>query len=112
MAYIDFISSLHKKTERDYLARVNDTEYPKAKAAKLAKQWGYEYWDGDRRINYGGYRYIEGHWEIRWLHLMGQVFQDRLLPHGGATDVYGKVWKISGREEREAYEMVPVRMGE
>jgi protein-L-isoaspartate(D-aspartate) O-methyltransferase len=63
MAYIDFMSPLHKSTQRDYLARVNDPEFPKAKAAKLAKQFGYDYWDGDRRINYGGYRYMEGRWE-------------------------------------------------
>jgi protein-L-isoaspartate(D-aspartate) O-methyltransferase len=63
MAYIDFMSALHKSTTRDYLARVNDPEYPKAKAAELAKKWGYDYWDGDRRINYGGYRYMEGRWE-------------------------------------------------
>lgn len=63
MAYIDFMSVLHKSTSRDYLARVNDPEYPKDKAAELAKNWGFEYWDGDRRINYGGYRYMEGRWE-------------------------------------------------
>jgi len=63
MSYIDFMSPLHKSTQRDYLARVNDPEYPKAKAAELAKNWGFDYWDGDRRINYGGYRYMEGRWE-------------------------------------------------
>lgn len=63
MAYVDFLSPLHKATQRDYLARVNDEEYPKPKAAELAKQWGYDYWDGDRRICYGGYRYMEGRWE-------------------------------------------------
>jgi len=63
MPYIDFISAVHKSTKRDYLARVNDPEYPKPKAAELAKKWGYDYWDGDRRINYGGYRYLEGRWE-------------------------------------------------
>jgi protein-L-isoaspartate(D-aspartate) O-methyltransferase len=63
MAYVDFMSVLHKATKRDYLARVNDPEYPKPKAAALAKQWDYDYWDGDRRINYGGYRYIPGRWE-------------------------------------------------
>ena len=62
MAYIDMMSPLHKATTRDYLARVNDPDYPKAKAATLAKQWGYDYWDGDRRINYGGYKYIPGRW--------------------------------------------------
>ena len=57
------MSALHRSTQRDYLARVNDPEYPKHKAAKIAKQFGYDYWDGDRRICYGGYRYIEGRWE-------------------------------------------------
>lgn len=56
------MSPLHRETKRDYLARVNDPEFPKAKAATLAKQWGYDYWDGDRRINYGGYSYIPGRW--------------------------------------------------
>jgi len=60
--YLDFMSTLHKSTQRDYLARVNDVEYPKHKAASLAKQYGFDYWDGDRRINYGGYRYIPGRW--------------------------------------------------
>jgi protein-L-isoaspartate(D-aspartate) O-methyltransferase len=63
LAYIDFLSVVHKSTKRDYLARVNDPEFPKAKAAQLAKQWDFDYWDGDRRINYGGYKYMEGRWE-------------------------------------------------
>lgn len=62
MAYIDFLSSVHKSTKRDYLARVNDPEFPKAKAAELAKKWEFDYWDGDRRICYGGYRYMAGRW--------------------------------------------------
>jgi protein-L-isoaspartate(D-aspartate) O-methyltransferase len=63
MSYIDFLSVVHKSTTRDYLARVNDSEFPKNKAADLAKKWDFEYWDGDRRINYGGYKYMEGRWE-------------------------------------------------
>ncbi len=59
MAYTDFISLVHKSTKRDYLARVN--EYPKAEAAKLAKRFDYDYWDGDRKIGYGGYKY-DGRW--------------------------------------------------
>jgi SAM-dependent methyltransferase len=62
MAYVDFLSVIHKSTQRDYLARVNDPDFPKAKAAKLAKGWDFDYWDGDRRINYGGYRYMAGRW--------------------------------------------------
>jgi SAM-dependent methyltransferase len=60
MAYIDFISTIHKKTKRDYIGRV--TGYPKAEAAKKAKKWDYDYWDGDRRICYGGYNY-DGRWK-------------------------------------------------
>lgn len=61
MAYVDFLSVIHKSTKRDYLARVNDPEFPKAKAAEMAKKWDFDYWDGDRRINYGGYSY-DGRW--------------------------------------------------
>lgn len=62
MAYVDFLSAVHKSTKRDYLARVNDPEFPKAKAAELSKKWDFDYWDGDRRICYGGYRYMPGRW--------------------------------------------------
>lgn len=61
--HVDFMSVLHRATKRDYLARVNDPEYPKPRAAELAKKWDHDYWDGDRRVNYGGYRYMEGRWE-------------------------------------------------
>ena len=60
MAYVDFVSLVHKSTKRDYVERVNG--YPKAEAAVLAKKWGYDYWDGDRRICYGGYTY-DGRWQ-------------------------------------------------
>lgn len=59
MAYIDFLSSIHKSTKRDYIGRVN--EYPKAESAKIAKKFGEDYWDGDRKFGYGGYRY-DGRW--------------------------------------------------
>ena len=39
MAYVDFVSLIHQATPRDYRSRVNDPEFPKAKAARLAKQW-------------------------------------------------------------------------
>jgi protein-L-isoaspartate(D-aspartate) O-methyltransferase len=61
MVHIDFLSALHQGTKRNYLGRVNDPEFPKAKAAELAKKFDFDYWDGDRRINYGGYRY-DGRW--------------------------------------------------
>ena len=59
MAYIDFVSSLHKATARDYVARV--VENPKAECAAIAKKFDYDYWDGNRKYGYGGYRY-DGRW--------------------------------------------------
>src|SRR5258708_3067330 len=59
MAYLDFVSGLHNRTKRDYLQRV--MEYDKAECAVVAKQYGVDYWDGDRRYGYGGYRY-DGRW--------------------------------------------------
>lgn len=61
MACIDFVSAIHKKTKRDYLGRVN--EFPKAEAAKIARQWGKDYWDGARHFGYGGMRY-DGRWRV------------------------------------------------
>jgi len=57
---IDFISTVHKKTKRNYIERV--CEFPKAEAAKIAKQFEYDYWDGDRKYGYGGF-YYDGRWE-------------------------------------------------
>jgi ubiquinone/menaquinone biosynthesis C-methylase UbiE len=59
MAEVDFITSLHTATRRDYLRRVND--HDKAQAAEIAIQWGRDYWDGERHLGYGGYRY-DGRW--------------------------------------------------
>lgn len=59
---LQILGRKHSAVSRDYLARVNDETFPKARAAALAKEWGYDYWDGDRRVNYGGYSYIPGLW--------------------------------------------------
>ena len=84
MKEIDFMSTLHKSTKRDYLARVNDAEFPKAKAAKLAKRFDFDYWDGDRRICYGGYKYIKG----RWLNLAKNLYEFyNLEPNSKVLDI-------------------------
>lgn len=69
MAYVDFVSVVHRSTTRDYLGRVNET--PKAEAAEIAKRFERDYWDGDRRHGYGGYRY-DGRW---------RAVADRLRDH-------------------------------
>jgi len=59
MAEIDFIGALHGSTKRDYLKRV--TDHDKADCATIAKQFGRDYWDGERFLGYGGYTY-DGRW--------------------------------------------------
>ena len=55
---LDVVSLLHKKTERDYIGRMNDN---KVECMKVARKYGKDYWDGDRRYGYGGYKY-DGRW--------------------------------------------------
>lgn len=75
MAYIDFLSPMHTRTSRDYLARMN--EFPKAEAIKISKQYGYDYWDGDRKFGFGGYRY-----DGRWLPIAKQMVEHYGLKPG------------------------------
>jgi SAM-dependent methyltransferase len=56
---LDLVQSLHASTKRDYRARV--LEHDKAESAEVAGRFGREYWDGERRYGYGGYRY-DGRW--------------------------------------------------
>ncbi len=59
MAQVDFITRVHKSTTRDYLKRV--VEHDKAHCAEIACQFGKDYWDGERHLGYGGYKY-DGRW--------------------------------------------------
>jgi SAM-dependent methyltransferase len=59
MPELDFITSIHQGTKRNYLERVLGAD--KAECAVIAKQFGKDYWDGDRKHGYGGYRY-DGRW--------------------------------------------------
>ena len=57
---INIVSKLHQSTKRDYLKRMIDE---KIECMKIAKKYEKEYWDGDRRYGYGGYKYIPGRWK-------------------------------------------------
>lgn len=60
MAQVDFVSLIHKATKRDYLARMVDE---KVLCMLKAKEYEGDYWDGDRRYGYGGYKYLPGRWK-------------------------------------------------
>jgi SAM-dependent methyltransferase len=52
-------NKLHKKTSRKYIDRMIDD---KVACMQKSKEYGYDYWDGDRRYGYGGYKY-DGRWK-------------------------------------------------
>ena len=56
----NIVTPLHESTNRDYLARMIDD---KVHCMNIAKKYGEDYWDGDRRYGYGGYKYIPGRWK-------------------------------------------------
>lgn len=56
---LEIIAPLHARAHRDYVGRMTDE---KVRCSETAREYGRDYWDGDRRYGYGGYRY-DGRWE-------------------------------------------------
>jgi SAM-dependent methyltransferase len=57
---VQFVTPLHQATSRAYIDRMVDD---KVHCMLKAKEYEADYWDGDRRYGYGGYRYIPGRWK-------------------------------------------------
>ena len=57
---LEIVTPLHEATQRAYLARMQDD---KVHCMEVAKEYEKNYWDGDRRYGYGGYKYIPGRWK-------------------------------------------------
>ena len=57
---LNLVTPLHLATKRDCVARMVDQ---KVQCMRNAKEYEADYWDGDRRFGYGGYRYIPGRWK-------------------------------------------------
>ncbi len=64
---MQLVTPLHRRTARDYVARMVDE---KVHCMRVAKQYEADYWDGDRRYGYGGYRY-DGRWKVVAEQLIG-----------------------------------------
>jgi ubiquinone/menaquinone biosynthesis C-methylase UbiE len=60
VAIVEFTTAVHQATARNYLQRV--VEHDKAECAEVASKFGEDYWDGDRKYGYGGFRY-DGRWK-------------------------------------------------
>ena len=71
--FLQIITPLHTATRRDYLARMMDE---KVHCMEVAKRFEQDFWDGDRRYGYGGYRY-DGRWA---------VVAEKLIAHYGLAD--------------------------
>ena len=57
---VDYVTKLHQSTSRNYIDRMMDD---KVHCMKKAKEYEADYWDGDRRFGYGGYKYLAGRWK-------------------------------------------------
>ncbi len=56
---LELFTPLHRKTKRNYIERMmNDKVHCMIKA----KEYEFDYWDGDRKYGYGGYKY-DGRWK-------------------------------------------------
>lgn len=81
MAAVNFIQPLHRATPRDYVGRFGGED--KAACAAIAKQFGKDYFDGDRKYGYGGYSY-----DGRWLPVARSMVEHYgLLPDARILDV-------------------------
>ena len=58
---LEIVTPNHVSTKRDYFGRMSDE---KVRCMEVAKQYDFDYWDGERRYGYGGYRFIPGWWEV------------------------------------------------
>src|SRR5215472_1091545 len=65
---MNIITPLHKRAKREYLPRMVDD---KVHCMLKAKEYESDYWDGDRRYGYGGYKY-DGRWKVVAQQLIAQ----------------------------------------
>lgn len=56
---LNLVTPVHMKTKREYLSKMMDD---KANGMAIARNYGQEFFDGERKYGYGGFRY-DGRWE-------------------------------------------------
>jgi sporadic carbohydrate cluster protein (TIGR04323 family) len=62
-----YVQAHHNRTKRNYLERMANK---KIQCMKIAKKYDKNYWDGDRKFGYGGYKYIKNYWKSTALDLI------------------------------------------
>ena len=53
-----YVSFRHNQSKRNYLDRMTNN---KIHCMKISKKYSKDYWDGDRKYGYGGYKYIKNY---------------------------------------------------
>lgn len=94
----NFISSLHNSTKRDYLKRMINN---KVKCMRVAKKYEFDYWDGNRKYGYGGYKYIPG----RWRKVAKKIIKEYKLKKGS------KILDVGCGKGYLLYEMMLIQPG-
>ena len=72
-----FITKVHNSTKRNYIERMINN---KVKCMKVAKKYSFDYWDGNRKFGYGGYKFIPG----RWTPIAKKIIKDYQLNNKSA----------------------------
>lgn len=57
---LNILTPLYQKSTRNYIGRIMDDN---VHCMLKAKEYEFDYWDGDRRYGYGGYKYIDDRWK-------------------------------------------------
>ena len=78
---LNIVTPLHQMTKRDYIYRMTDD---KVNCMLKAKEYELDYWDGDRRFGYGGYKYMPGRWKPV---AQGLIQRYKLKPGSKVLDV-------------------------
>jgi len=77
---LNVVTPVHMKTKREYLPKMIDD---KVKGMVVARQYGADFFDGERKHGYGGFRY-DGRWEATARQLI-EIYQ--LPPNARILDV-------------------------
>ena len=75
MENVDFMTVLHKSKKRDYLARVNDKDFPKPQKLRNMKFKKYPFW----RIDKSNLQIINGGWHFSFLQTPENIAKKILL---------------------------------
>ncbi len=93
--YFDFakmfnlVNPLHISCGRDYKSRMDND---KVSSMKIARQFGYDFWDGDRKYGYGGYK-DDGRWRQiadKMIKIYGLTPDSKVLDIGCGKGFLGK----------------------